>query len=438
MKYVIWGAGLRGRRLFSHLDKNDIFAFVDKNEQKIGTFFCEKKVISLDDYLEKFKGTMLVISHTFEEKAMDELRHMGIETYMRLSDCPSEFQSDSTSAYLKKYVQSLVNINCTYGILGCSIYGLEVYSWLLEIGCKSVYMIIQEDVPISMVHLIEKNGYCTVKECDVSPKYIDTVLNCIYTERDVEINRFKGCKQIDIFDCTDVIEEYYNPEIEKLKNIYTGECCVIVATGPSLKISDLALLEQKHIFTFGVNKIGYAYNSTKWRPTYYVGEDKALLESQYFQDIKPEKQSKISFVSDTSESFWKTEHDSGILKFHLCDGYVYNRHPKFSENASRKIYEGGTVVYTCFQFAVYMGFKEIYLLGVDFTGANEHGSRYSHFYKETELTSVSYTDQVKSAYEKAKKYADDHGIKIYNATRGGRLEIFPRVDFDTIFQKRLI
>lgn len=80
-----------------------------------------------------------------------------------------------------------------------------------------------------------------------------------------------------------------------------------------------------------------------------------------------------------------------------------------------------------------MGFKEIYLLGVDFTGANEHGSKYGHFYAEKELVSVSYTDQVKAAYGKAQKYADEHGIKIYNATRGGKLEIFPRIDFDSLF-----
>ena len=36
------------------------------------------------------------------------------------------------------------------------------------------------------------------------------------------------------------------------------------------------------------------------------------------------------------------------------------------------------------------------------------------------------------AYKKAKEYADKHGIKIYNATRGGALEVFPRVNFDDL------
>lgn len=37
------------------------------------------------------------------------------------------------------------------------------------------------------------------------------------------------------------------------------------------------------------------------------------------------------------------------------------------------------------------------------------------------------------AYKAARKYADAHGIKIYNATRGGKLEVFERVDFDSLF-----
>jgi hypothetical protein len=37
------------------------------------------------------------------------------------------------------------------------------------------------------------------------------------------------------------------------------------------------------------------------------------------------------------------------------------------------------------------------------------------------------------AYSAAKKFADENGIKIYNATRGGKLEVFERVDFDSLF-----
>ena len=39
-------------------------------------------------------------------------------------------------------------------------------------------------------------------------------------------------------------------------------------------------------------------------------------------------------------------------------------------------------------------------------------------------------DAIMDGYKAAKQYADLHGIRICNATRGGKLEIFERVDFD--------
>jgi len=33
-----------------------------------------------------------------------------------------------------------------------------------------------------------------------------------------------------------------------------------------------------------------------------------------------------------------------------------------------------------------------------------------------------------------KRHCDSRGIQVYNATRGGKLEVFPRVDFDTLFR----
>ena len=38
-------------------------------------------------------------------------------------------------------------------------------------------------------------------------------------------------------------------------------------------------------------------------------------------------------------------------------------------------------------------------------------------------------------YDEARRYADKNGIKIYNATRGGKLESFVRVNFDEVFKK---
>ena len=84
MKYVIWGAGLRGRRLLSHLKSDDVIAFVDRNDQKVGGYFCGKEVISLEEYAGLYRDTILIIAHTFEKKAVEELKSLGIGSFMCL------------------------------------------------------------------------------------------------------------------------------------------------------------------------------------------------------------------------------------------------------------------------------------------------------------------------------------------------------------------
>lgn len=430
MKYVIWGAGSRGERLFRHLKEEDVIAFIDKSDEKIGTLYCGKRVISLYEYINQYQNAIVVITHTFERNSIEELSRNNVKNYMLLSDCPAEFQEENTRPYLENYIKGIVNCNETYGIWGCTVYGLEVYSWLLEIGNNHSYIIMDKSISSSTVELLKQNNYKIIMENEVSPMSVNVVLNCEFTKNDYIFN---DIVQKNIYDCSDVIKEYYNPKIEKLKNIHKNESCFIVATGPSLKIEDLEILEQKQIVTFGVNKLGYAYNLTDWRPTYYVGIDGKLLESEYFNSVKPEEQSKYSFIGDTSETYWKKNRKSNVLKHHFRSEWAIGRYPKFSDDFSRKSYSGGTVVYVCIQLAVYMGFSNIYLLGVDFTGAKEHGSKYNHFYEEKELTSISYTEQVDAAYKKARQYTEEHGVKIYNATRGGNLEVFERVNFDELF-----
>jgi hypothetical protein len=135
--------------------------------------------------------------------------------------------------------------------------------------------------------------------------------------------------------------------------------------------------------------------------------------------------------------------------------YFFNKLPvtnenkilDFSPDPSRMVQVGG-VAYVMIQFATYMGFTEIYLIGIDFTigsaiNADENYSAVKHFYEETDIykkyrnIAVPNLDKASkimfNAFISAKTYSDKHGIKIYNATRGGKLEIFNRIDFNSLF-----
>ena len=125
------------------------------------------------------------------------------------------------------------------------------------------------------------------------------------------------------------------------------------------------------------------------------------------------------------------------------------RYPySFSTDCAHQIDCRGTVTFTCMQLAAYMGFEEIYLLGVDHNyrvtididGNVVTDPDQKDYFTDNYDTDIK--DQVvhdmgnnTRAYMDARSYCESVSdkIKIINATRGGKLEVFPRVDFDSLF-----
>ena len=97
------------------------------------------------------------------------------------------------------------------------------------------------------------------------------------------------------------------------------------------------------------------------------------------------------------------------------------------------------------QLAAYMGFSEIYLLGVDHNYpiefdadgniVSENKGIKSYFGGE-EAQKVAITPpkviEMSRAFISANKVSKNADFTIYNATRGGKLEIFERKNFDEI------
>ena len=74
----------------------------------------------------------------------------------------------------------------------------------------------------------------------------------------------------------------------------------------------------------------------------------------------------------------------------------YPKLPQFSEDITNGIYEGYTVSYMCLQLAIYMGFKEIYLLGID------------HNYKVTLLPN----GEIKEDNEVQNHFSDNYDLPV--------------------------
>lgn len=228
-----------------------------------------------------------------------------------------------------------------------------------------------------------------------------------------------------------------------LRGIHTGRKAFIIGTGPSLRSSDLDRLHGE--LTFASNKIFLAFDRTDWRPTYYLAEDGLSVEAAtpYFSALDGVTKlfpfRRRALVGDLKDT----------LFFNSVWRPFYPKLPGFGTNAVRAMFWGGTVTYTLIQFAIYTGIREMYLIGVDFSypgctvpqQGNEafavrggsHGHFHPQYYQSGELIYPPNLHFQELAYRSAYHHSRRLEANIYNATRGGQLEVFPRVSFDDLF-----
>lgn len=227
-------------------------------------------------------------------------------------------------------------------------------------------------------------------------------------------------------------------KFKKIKDTHKGERCFIVGNGPSLTMTDLEMLKGE--FCFGANQIFLAFGKTSWRPDVYltVNVDTFLAYRQEIDGLD----CGIKFIDSKALDYGVEIREA----LYLRHGTFVLGEDFFSSDISRYYYNGGTVVYTALQVAVYMGFEDIYLIGVDNNFTREKSREgnvvknniQNHFYKEEDdkgianLYATADTEHLAQSFEYAQNYAIQNGIRIYNATRGGKLEVFPRVRLEEV------
>ena len=230
---------------------------------------------------------------------------------------------------------------------------------------------------------------------------------------------------------------HFDEKIRKLKSSKNGKRCFIVGNGPSLTLEQLETIKNEDCF--GANRIYKMFEKTDWRPKYYVIQDRydSTAESVY-EKINVD----VFFVSDI---YWK-EHgmkNPNAICYHTKRNLKQSNKIPFSNDVSKYIQTASTVTYTMIQLAVYMGYKKIYLIGMDHTYANitndkgeiiKRNNVKSHvFGDENEKEVVANISYMEAAYKSAADYCEKNNVEIYNATIGGKLEVYKRINFFDIF-----
>jgi hypothetical protein len=227
-----------------------------------------------------------------------------------------------------------------------------------------------------------------------------------------------------------------------LKNRHSAKRCFVIGNGPSLSVADLDRLKGE--ITFAANKIYLAFEQTDWRPTYYLVEDSMVVRQNFERINRLDGMTKL-FPYRLKR--WAPTFDNALY-FNLRFKRYYLGRPRFGVDALDALYWGSTIVYTCIQMACYMGIREIYLIGIDFnfsvpsqtTSKNKavlisHGEK-NHFHPDYRPPGEKWYQpnlhHQRQAFLSADNAVKAMGGHIFNATRGGKLDIFKRVDFDTL------
>ena len=233
-------------------------------------------------------------------------------------------------------------------------------------------------------------------------------------------------------------------KIASLKGKYNGERCFIIGNGPSLKAEDLDVLLNE--YTFGANRIYTIFNRTQWRPTFYFAVDNSFIDTEA-KRLNSFGLSNLFLA--TGENFDLGQINNAVRIFEYTRFKINKWNDSsahISENVSQYFSVGYTVTFTEIQMAIYMGFKEIILLGVDFNYSSirdkngrihENKGVVDYFSGEKYASTVLPYYSNLYAYKAAKRYADEHDIRILNATRGGRLEVFERIEFEDLVSSKI-
>ena len=243
--------------------------------------------------------------------------------------------------------------------------------------------------------------------------------------------------------------EAYHKTLESLKDKYKGKRCFILGNGPSLNKCDLSFLKDE--YSFAVNGIFYKTKEMGYRPNFYMVEDNHVV----YDNLKKINAYKCAYkffpnsykniiVPDETTIFMPTDF-----------GFYRENHPdyckaRFSKNVANEIFTGQSVTIMQLQMAYHLGFSEVYLIGMDFSyalpestiveGVNytsqEDDVNHSHpdYFGKGKKWHDPKLERVLQNYEKCKEEFEADGRKIYNATVGGKLELFERKDFNKLFK----
>lgn len=222
---------------------------------------------------------------------------------------------------------------------------------------------------------------------------------------------------------------------QALKELHRGKRAWMIGNGPSVRLEDLDAVPDGDV-KFAFNRFYKCYGDTRLREDYVVSADMLMIDDfgQEMVDLSTGLPlfCRNRVISEVSGRFVE-----------LTPGDTYL--PLFSYDPAKFVSIGGSSVFVALQMAYYMGIREIFLYGMDFSFSMSLGRdpRYkfpvsfddnNHFikgYRDAKPWCPPTWRDISAGFLNARAAFELGGGRVLNATRGGKLEIFDRIDFET-------
>jgi hypothetical protein len=225
-------------------------------------------------------------------------------------------------------------------------------------------------------------------------------------------------------------------KLRTLNDIHKGrKRCFIIASGPSLSKINFDLL--KNEVTFAMNRAYMMNEQIGFSSTYLVCIDIHTQLSQFTKDYDAYDKVPTFYNWNLRKLFSKKE-NRYFVKTRFS--------PKFLTSLPGMFGNGKSVTYTCIQLAFIMGFQEVFIIGKDHSyntsakvgkGVVSTGNDGNHFlkgyYNKGQLYSAPDYEGEEFAYRVGRKVFEDNNRVIKDATIDGKLEVFEKVDFYSLF-----
>lgn len=252
------------------------------------------------------------------------------------------------------------------------------------------------------------------------------------------------------------------------KNKHKGQRCFIIGNGPSINNVDFSKLRDE--VTFTVNQMSRREDFEELKTNYHMWADERFFD---IDESKPEDMELLEAMravksgSNSPVVFYKIAAHDMIKKFKLdetLDIHYFseigfnNINRRYKVDFCKRTPSFSTVVHYLILLAIYMGFKEIYLLGCDCTGIiNTVQSRikskaqmeYAYNISENERKRMEKSNSmfpiqdelrwyanIFDCYEQLNNYCNANNVKLYNATEGSLLESIEKVQLEDILNKK--